>query len=141
MTKKEKKIEHTVVCHCIQSGAAAAAISLPWGSILWPYAAFARVTLGGNAADLALEGDHVDEGEGKVPAHQADKEEAIEEFRVNTATDAAESSNEEHHHGEGNYCSEDGRTQRSEKKGRRLDHFVLHEFIYPLEHAESCQVI
>ena len=80
-----------MVCHCIQCGARAAAISFPWGNILRPYAAFTWVTLGRDAADLALEGDQVDEDEGKIPANTAEPKGDIEEFRDRTAADAAES--------------------------------------------------
>ena len=88
-----------MVCHCVQCGARAAAISFPWGDILWPYASFAWLTLGRDAADLALESDQVDEDEGKVPAHPAEHEDGTEEFREDAATDAAESDNDERHDG------------------------------------------
>lgn len=86
-----------MVCHCVQRGARAATISFPWGDILRPYASFAWLTLGRDAADLALESDQVDEDEGKVPAHPAEKKDAIEKFRERTATDAAESGDDKHH--------------------------------------------
>jgi hypothetical protein len=67
-------------------------------------------------ADLALESDQVDEGERKVPAHQAEKEDAIEEFRERTTPDAAESGNYENH----GLDSKDGpvkaRAQRERKR-------------------------
>jgi len=75
------------------------------------------MTPGRDAADLTLESDQVDEDEGKVPAHQAEKEDAIEEFRECTATDAAESGNDEHH-GVVQYVPVKARTQREKgKKG------------------------
>lgn len=121
-----------MVCHCVQCGARAAAISFPRGRILRPYAAFAWLILGRDATDLALESDQVDEGEGEVPAHQADKEDAIEEFRERAAADAAESDNDEHHGG----VRMDGWTQSvkagtEREKGRRFVCHRLREFICP----------
>jgi hypothetical protein len=78
-TKNKRKIEgkkelvQTVVCHCVQCGARAAAISFPWRDVLRPYAPFAWLALGRDMADLALEGDQVDEEEGNVPAKPAEK--------------------------------------------------------------------
>ena len=86
-----------MVCHCVQCGARAPAISISWWDILWPYPTFAWLTLGRDTADLALESDQVDEDEGKVPAHPTEHKDNIEEFRERAATDAAESGNDEHH--------------------------------------------
>jgi len=57
------------------------------------------VALGRDVPDLALEGEDVDEAQGKVPEQQAGEERALEELRVHAATDAAESSDDEHHGG------------------------------------------
>ena len=69
-----------MIRHCVECGARAATISCSGGTIFGPDAAFAWLTLGRDAADPALEGDQVDESEGKVPSHQADEEDAIEEL-------------------------------------------------------------
>ena len=107
-----------MVCHCVQCGARAAAVSFPWVGILRPYAAFAWLTLGRDSADLALESDQVDEGEGKVPAHDAEKEDAIEECRERAATDAAESGNDEHH----GVVYKDGpvKARSAKRKGKKI---------------------
>ena len=106
-----------MVCHCVQCGARAATVSFPWGDVLRPYAAFAWPALGRDAADLALESDQVDEEEGEVPAHPAGHKDAAEEFRVDTAADAAECDNDEHHGGwlVGEWISESSRYR--ERKG------------------------
>lgn len=87
----------TVVCHCVESGARAAALAILWGDVLGPDAALSRMALGRYSADFALEGEEVDGGKGKIPEHQADKEGALVELRVRPATDAAESSDDEYH--------------------------------------------
>jgi hypothetical protein len=76
------------------------------------------VTLGRDIPDLALEGEDVDEAQGKVPEQQADEEHALEELRVHAATDAAESSNDEYH----------GGRVEGKRKGRR--YLPLCEILY-----------
>jgi hypothetical protein len=95
MTKMKER--RTVVRHCVECGARAAAISLSWGDVLRPDAAFAWLTIGRDAADHALECDQVHEDEGEVPAQQAEEEGAIKEPRVRAATDAAEGGEDEDH--------------------------------------------
>ena len=87
----------TVVRHCVERGARAAAVTLPWGDVLRPNAAFARQAFGCDPADPALKGDQVHEDEGEVPAHQGNKEDALKERRVYAAADAAERSDDEDH--------------------------------------------
>jgi len=48
-------------------------------------------------ANLPPESEQVDGGKRKVPEHQADEEGSSKELRIYTATDAAESSDEQHH--------------------------------------------
>ena len=76
------------------------------------------MTLGRDIPDLALEGEDVDEAQGKVPEQQGDEEHALEELRVHAATDAAESSDDEHH----------GGRVEGKRKGRR--YLPLCEILY-----------
>lgn len=85
-----ERLTRTVVRHCVEPGARAAAIPFLWGDILRPDATFAWVTPGRDAADLALEREQVHEDEGKVPAQPADDVEEMGELRERAATDAAE---------------------------------------------------
>jgi hypothetical protein len=55
------------------------------------------MALGRYVADFALEGEKVDDAEGKIPEHEAGEEGALVELRVRPAPDAAESSDDEYH--------------------------------------------
>jgi hypothetical protein len=86
-----------MVRHCVERRARAPTITLPRGGVLRPNATFARLTLGRDAADPALERDQVHDNEGKVPAHQAEEKHSIEKLRECPATDAAEGGDDEDH--------------------------------------------
>ena len=86
-----------MVCHCVEAGARATAVTLLWRDVLGPGAALAWMALGRHVTDFALEGDEVDETKGMIPEDHIDKEGTLEELRVHPATDAAESSEDECH--------------------------------------------
>lgn len=86
-----------MVRHRVEGGARAAAVALFGRDVLWPDAALARMALGRYVADFALEGEEVDDAEGKIPEHEACEEGALVELRVYPAPDAAESSDDEYH--------------------------------------------
>ena len=88
-----------MIGHRIKSGTRATAIALSWGDVLRPDAAFAWLSFGRYFADLTLKGEKIDHGERKVPGHQADEENDLEESRKSATADAAESGDDEHHDG------------------------------------------
>ena len=86
-----------MVRHRVEGGARAAAVALFGVDVLGPDAPFAQMALGRYAADFALEGEEVDDAEGKVPEHEAGEEGALVELRIRPAPDAADSSDDEYH--------------------------------------------
>jgi len=112
-----------MVRHCVEGGARAAAVGVPWRDVLWPDAALAWLALGRYVADFALEGEEVDDGKGKIPEHQASKEGALVELRVCPATDAAESSDDEYH-GLGQ-----GKRDKKRRGARKRQHSIYEIYI------------
>jgi hypothetical protein len=106
-----------VIGHRIESGARATAIAFLWGDVRRPDAAFAWLSFRCYFADLALEGENIDDRERKVPGHHADEEDAVKQQLRSATADAAEGGEDEHHDGVG------GQGQNSElllfKDGRR----------------------
>jgi hypothetical protein len=89
----------TVIGHCVQCRARAAAVTGLWGYILGPAAPFSWLSLGRHTTDPALEGHRIDEGEGKIPEEQVDAKGGLEDFRDNPTPDTAQSGDDEHHDG------------------------------------------
>jgi len=80
------------------------------------------MALGRYVADFALEGEEVDDAEGKIPEHQAGKEGALVELRVRPAADAAESSDDKYHGlGQGK-----GDKKRRGARKRRLSIYAIY---------------
>lgn len=69
-----------MVRHCVERRARTPTITLSRGDVLWPDAAFARLTLGRDAANPALERDQIHDNEGQIPAHQAEEKDSIEKL-------------------------------------------------------------
>ena len=88
-----------MIGHRIESGACATAIAFSRRDVLGPDAAFAWLSFGRHLADFALEGEDVDHGERKVPGHEADEEDGLEESRPNATANAAQSGDDKHHDG------------------------------------------
>lgn len=109
-----------MVRHRVEGGARAAAVALFGRDVLWPDAALARMALGRYVADFALEGEEVDDAEGKIPEHEACEEGALVELRVYPAPDAAESSDDEYHGlGQGKRDKEEAQRKKDESRCRR----------------------
>ena len=86
-----------MIGHRIESGACATAIAFSRRDVLGPDAAFAWLSFGRHMADFALKGKDVDNGERKVPGHEANEENGLEESRPNATAEAAKSDENPHH--------------------------------------------